>query len=76
MPLPFKINGDILLPEPINFQGWLDKNEKLIKANSSAPVFGMNNQMGTDVYGEGNHEVGLENGEHWLYQLVTTHNFI
>jgi len=72
MPLPFELNGEVLLPDPINFQAWLDKHEEQINVNSAAPVFGMNNQMGTDIYGPGQHVIGLESGEHWIYQLVRT----
>ena len=37
MPLPFALNAEVILPEPINFQQWLDKDLAFLFIYSNIP---------------------------------------
>ena len=70
-PLPFELNSEILLPDPINFKAWLNRANDSIQEKGAEPVFGTSNQMSTTIYGPGEHEFGLSTGQQWLYQIVS-----
>ena len=70
-PLPFELNSEIILPDPINFKAWLDRAHDSIQEKGAEPVFGTSNQMFTTIYGPGEHEFGLSTGQQWLYQIVS-----
>ena len=70
-PLPFELNSEIILPDPINFKAWLNRAHDSIQAKGAEPVFGTSNQMSTTIYGPGEHEFGLSTGQQWLYQIVS-----
>ena len=70
-PLPFELNSEIILPDPINFKAWLERAHDSILEKGAEPVFGTSNQMFTTIYGPGEHEFGLSTGQQWLYQIVS-----
>ena len=66
MPLPFTLNPALVRPDPFVFDEWLgqvDDNDKF--------VFDADHQMQVKVLQTGEHEIGLERGELWIYQLVS-----
>ena len=59
------MNQEEVKPDPFVFANWLEKlNEK------SKFVFDENHQMKVQVLKSGEHVVGLDNAEVWIYQLV------
>ena len=66
MPLPFKLNPSLVQPDPFVFSEWLDQFE-----DNDKFVFDQDHQMQVKVLKAGEHEVGLDRGEVWIYQLVS-----
>ena len=60
-----KLNQEEVKPNPFIFAKWLEN----LNENSKF-VFDENHQMKVQVLKSGEHKVGLDNAEVWIYQLV------